>query len=641
MYPSPHRSSATPDALGGGFRHHGIATPISNHRGIVATRDGQGRNVALVWLFDHRGGYGLLMIDAETGASETFATPFACDGDCPFTSLLSSRNRYYTHFNSHFVEFDPCRRAFTFTQATTAKVAMSMTEDDQGRIWTAIYPDSAITVYDPNRATFHDFGSVNNENWMQYPRFIAADAGGWIYVAIGNTASQVVCLDPQNGQARPLLEAAERDVGMATVYRDINGKVYALPRGQHDQPGYECYQGTTTRIGPRAERVEKPFVSGSQGLFHDRFPDGCRLRTCDLVERILEIERPIGGATHRIAFDYETEGAHLMGLAVAPDGTICGGTAFPMRFFQYDPRRDTWANRACLGQWNCVARQGDRFFIGAYIEGMLLEWDPAQPWAPTEKRQRTGNPCWLTECEPSINRPHALLAHPDGKTLVLAGTPGYGHTGGGLLFWDRATGQGVRIDHQDLLPDHSTMSLAALPDGRLLGGSTIAAGTGGEIKATQAELYILDPGTRTILWHAPVIPGMREFTTLCPGPRSLIYGLADARWFFVFDPAARRVIHQADTLDRFGPIGYQQGPRCLLPDAGDVVYALFTQGIVQIDPNDFSMYRIADAPVPIGPGGDILNGRLYFAAGSHLYSYELPQIAQEPDYTTASTATPI
>ena len=55
-----------------------------------------------------------------------------------------------------------------------------------------------------------------------------------------------------------------------------------------------------------------------------------------------------------------------MGVAAAPDGTICGGTAFPMRFFSFDPRRDEWVNREAYGQWNTVARQGDRFFVGGY-----------------------------------------------------------------------------------------------------------------------------------------------------------------------------------------------------------------------------------------------------------------------------------
>ena len=80
--------AATED-LGNGFLHHGVATPVSNHRGTVATVDGEGRNVVLVWLFDHRGGYALLMIDAETGDSEQIPMPFTT-GDCPFSSVLDS-----------------------------------------------------------------------------------------------------------------------------------------------------------------------------------------------------------------------------------------------------------------------------------------------------------------------------------------------------------------------------------------------------------------------------------------------------------------------------------------------------------------------------------------------------------------------
>ena len=53
--------------LGNGLIDHGVASPLSNHRGIVATVDGNGRNVALVWLFDHRGGYAILVIDATVG----------------------------------------------------------------------------------------------------------------------------------------------------------------------------------------------------------------------------------------------------------------------------------------------------------------------------------------------------------------------------------------------------------------------------------------------------------------------------------------------------------------------------------------------------------------------------------------------
>ena len=62
------------------FTDHGVAAPFSTHRGIVAAQDGQKRNIVLVWLYDHRGCYALLLVDAETGKSEEFPTPLCFGG---------------------------------------------------------------------------------------------------------------------------------------------------------------------------------------------------------------------------------------------------------------------------------------------------------------------------------------------------------------------------------------------------------------------------------------------------------------------------------------------------------------------------------------------------------------------------------
>jgi len=82
---------AVTEDMGNGFLHHGVATPVSNHRGTVATVDGEGRDVVLVWLFDHRGGYALLMIDAATGNSEEFPVPFPPGGDCRMRRFFRRR----------------------------------------------------------------------------------------------------------------------------------------------------------------------------------------------------------------------------------------------------------------------------------------------------------------------------------------------------------------------------------------------------------------------------------------------------------------------------------------------------------------------------------------------------------------------
>jgi len=648
-----HLAFAATEDLGHGFFHHGVATPVSNHRGTVATVDGNGRDVVLVWLFDHRGGYALLVIDADTGKSDQIPMPFDPDGDCPYSSILSSRNKFYTHFNSHFVEFDPVTRAFTFVHETAPQMAMGMTEDDNGVIWSVSYPNSGVVSFNPATREFRDFGHVHKENWAQYQRSVAADDTGWIYFAIGNTASQIIAFDPKTGKATSILPDAERVQGSATVYRDINGKVYGNS-GAKDV-WYEFHNGDAKKIPPPAGINTKPIITSSQGLFYTDFPDGKRLKSCDLVTKTLVVDNPKTGETKELHFDYTSEGAHIMGLCAAPDGTICGGTAFPMRFFSYDPSTDQWINRESYGQWNTVARQGDRFFVGGYGAGFLLEWDPSKPWVTTEPGKADCNPLFLTSCEPTINRPHQLLAHPDGKTLVLAGTPGYGFTGGGLLFWDRETRTRTLIEHTAILPQHSTMSLVALPNGKLLGGTTTSPGTGGEKKAQQAELYIMDMATKKIEWHAPVFPGVQDYTDMCVAPNGLVYGVADRRRFFVFDPAKRQVIHDEDLEPKFGITTSQQGPRVFIipggagpalslpkgfqsaslvgatPDGRPTdgaqvgsLYILFVKGIARVDLNTHAIVMLAQSPVPIGPGGDWLDGRIYFASGSHVYSYKVP-----------------
>lgn len=616
-----HAAPAERIDLGGGFLDHGVATPVSNHRGTVATVDGEGRNVVLVWLFDHTGGYALLMIDAETGKAEQYPVPFPPGGDCPYASILSSGNKFYTHFNSYFTEFDPVKRAFTFHEKTAPQMAMGMTEDDNGVIWSVTYPESGVVSFDPANRTFTDYGHVYDQNWAQYQRHVAADDKGWIYFGIGSTASQIIAFDPKTRTATPIVPEDQRITGAGVVTRDVNGKVYG--NGGPAELWYELYEGQATPIA-KPTINPKPIITDSQSLFHVAFPDGKVLKTCDTVERLLEVEDPATGTVTKHHFDYTSEGAHIMGIATAPDGTIAGGTAFPMRYFGYNPETDQWVNRASHGQWNTVARQGDRFFVGGYGGGFLLEWDPAAPWVPTVKGETGKNPEHLAEVSPAIHRPHDLLAHPDGNTLVLAGTPGYGYTGGGLLFWNRAERSQVLVEHTEILPNHSTHSLAALPGGKIAGGTTTSAGTGGEKKVTEAELYLMDLATRTVEWHAPIIPGVQSYTDLYATEKGLLYGIADQRHFFVFDPATRTIVHQFDTKDTLGSSISHQGPRVFVPAPDGRLFMLFVKGIVQVDLATHGLTLIAESPIPIGPGGDILNGRIYFGSGSHLYSYGLP-----------------
>jgi len=170
-----------------------------------------------------------------------------------------------------------------------------------------------------------------------------------------------------------------------------------------------------------------------------------------------------------------------------------------------------------------------------------------------------------------------------------------------------------------------TKDAAPVEVGNLLGGTTVSAGTGGEQRAREAELYILALAARRVIWHAPVLPGAREYTALCALPDGRVLGVADQRRLFAFAPAARHLVCVRDLEPQFGPTPSQQGPRVFVchPQDGRV-FLLLRRGIAQVDARDCSVRLLAEVPVPIGAGGDYLDGRIYFGSGSHLYSCEVP-----------------
>lgn len=610
--------------LGKGFFDHGVASPISNHRGVVSTVDGNGKNVVLVWLFDHRGGYSLLMIDAETGKSEEFPIKFDPRQDTPYSSILSGDNKFYTLFRDHFTEFDPVKRAFTFTQKTMPQMAMSMTEDDNGKIWAVTYPNSGLVAFDPKKKELKDYGYVNKENWRQYQRTIVSDDAGWIYFGMGNASSQIVSFDPNTGQAKAILPANERKLGTAAVYRDQNGKVYGRALESADNEWYEFYKGEYKKIGEYKDRKPVNQITGSQSLFHRNFPDGSILKNLDLVNRILITENPKSKIRKEVSFDYTSDGAIVMGIGTAPDGTIVGGTAFPMRFFNYDLKKDKWVNREALGQFNALINQNKKVYFGVYAGGHLIEWDPYKPWVTTKLDNPNSNPVHLTTVSPDIIRPYRIIAHPDGKTIIMGGTPQYGATGGGLLFYDNKAKSKVLLKDDEVVKDQTSMSLVPLPNGKLLGGTTTSPGTGGEKRAKEALLYIMDMAGKKIEWQEAIFPGVQEYSEMRMMPGDLVYGITDKRKFFVFDPAVKKVVYTKDISAEFGPTTAEQSPRIFVDGPKGELFILFAQGaIVQVIPETYEMKLIATAPGPIKAGGDYAHGRIFFVSGSHLMSYKL------------------
>ena len=322
--------------------------------------------------------------------------------------------------------------------------------------------------------------------------------------------------------------------------------------------------------------------------------------------------------------DYTTAGTWVMGVAASPDQqSIIGGSSFPMRLLRYHIADDKWEHSGAYGQYNALTTAGQYAFFGSYPGGKLIAWDTEKALSASKGPGPENNPRLMATCSPVIYRPHRVMVCPDNKTVIMAGTPDYGYTGGGLLFYEMASGGQVLLSDSDIVTNQSTMSLCVLQDGKILGGTTTAPGTGGEKKANLAELYIIDKETHKVDWKQALIPGVQAYSDLITRADGKVYGIADSRIFFVFDPVTRSIVYQKDLSKTLGHTVGGQCPRVWIKGSGNDIYMLLTNGIVQVDHGSYGLKLLTRTPEPVTVGGDYLKGRIYYISGANLFSYTL------------------
>ena len=229
------------------------------------------------------------------------------------------------------------------------------------------------------------------------------------------------------------------------------------------------------------------------------------------------------------------------------------------------------------------------------------------------------NPQMVGVFEPDINAPHGACPHPDGKHILISGKPGYGYIGGGIAIYNLETEQAQLLTHDQLIPNQTILSMLPLKTGNILLGSGIYGGHGAGAVEKEAFLAILDWETKKIAWKLTPFPTANEIWHMCWGNDGLIYAIANGYMLVVFDPDKRQVVHTAP-IREYSNAARSNAIACA-PDGN--LYALFHNAIVRITPGTFEVEKIADAPGFINAGIAILEGRLYFAIDSHLWSLKL------------------
>lgn len=267
-----------------------------------------------------------------------------------------------------------------------------------------------------------------------------------------------------------------------------------------------------------------------------------------------------------------------------------------------------------------------------WLSMRALETEGQEPWcsvvsldlsqrkrqAIVETEQR--NPYVLAQWKRDICRPRTALAHPDGKHVMMAGFAGYGLCGGGIGIYNLRTDEATLLTaDKDLLPGQSCITLKALPNGDLVGGTSISAPGGGHTTAKEAELFILDWETKKVTFRTAPVPGDSNIISIQALADGLVYGLSSRSQLFVFDPKNGKVVH-SETLKSYGGV-----PRHALQIGSDGnLYAMLSGAILRITPGTLKHEKLATPPRPISAGGALVNGKLCYASGSHMWTYDVP-----------------
>ncbi len=605
-------------------RDLGIAVDSAECRGIVACRTADGRNLVISSSLDLGARGWLLITDIDSGESRQVFFPEEVPNSPAYASLLSRNGRFYTGAGKVFCEFDPAAGAWLFHGIPQAEtecfVGEAMADGPDGLVYAGTYPTSHLVSFDPKTKATRDLGRLDPEE--KYFSYLVVDADGWAYAGLGTARFNIVAFHTKTGERRQLVPEAERALGTAEVFRGTDGRTY----GQAGARFYRLSEGRANIIAesqapPRAETG----VIG-WGRRTAAFADGRKVAAYDLPEKLLDLEIPgkggAAGTKRRIPLVYKSGGSQITSLVVGPDGRVYGSSAHPMHFFAFDPGRDKledWGPVPRVGGGNfcAMATQGRYIAAAAYSGGFLYLYDSAKPW--NGERGDDPNPKLVAQYKDDITRPRAALAYPDGRHVLMAGYMDYGRRGGGIAIYNIETGKARLLVHDEVVPDQSTIALKVLPDGRLVGGTSISTPGGGHEKAKEGELYIMDWETKKVVFRTVPVPGAADVASLEIGADGFVYGVSGpVPELFVFDPQSRTVIKR-ESLARFGGL-----PRQVLARAADgTLYGLMSKAVFRIDARSKSVVPAAELPVEATAGAVIAAGRLYFAAGSRLFSLGL------------------
>lgn len=625
------------DSMNDSWTNHGVISYAVAPRGIFATQNQKGQPVIVAKYAE-----GMLIIDAKTGETEFFPKPEEARGWAATFSLFLDEETgiLYSVDGGDLVRFDYYNGEYEVIPTGTSGRSSSWIRSDDGIFYTHLNPGGELLSFDPETKEVRNHGPMVETDWAQLSRGMAVDDAGWVYCAIGRVDLYIAGFHPGTGErmllgTEDLPDDTEIAGGISPVVEQQadDGRVYGrFPVRDELEPGiwFQFHNGQAEPVEGRPDVAFANYKTDRWGRVFEDFSDGRhRIHEMDFFDRRVLIEDADlapRDTVREIEFEYTSEGAPGYSLVLGPDGLVYGSTGKPVRFFRFNPETDQldeWSLWGLGGHTNVLAVQQGKIFGGVYSSGIFYQYDPKRSWSAVNPERL------LTAGGELINRPHAMMAHPDGKSLVMTGSLATGMTGGGMLIYDMESGYSLELSDEKVIPTRATFALLALPEGDLIGGTTTTPAAGGARIDGDAELYRLDWDSKEVVWRTVPVEGADTIRDLWLGPDQRLFGIAtmDGRTgepiFFVYDLQTEETLHRED-FSGYGPVFSGQG-QPILHSWDDRLYVHLQENLIEIDPDTLEHRKVTVFPRRAWPGVITDDGTYYCLIGSELWSFPIPR----------------
>jgi hypothetical protein len=608
-------------------RDHGVMAPVGQIRGrfIMDTEEGP---VFVSALRDVMPGGGLrvslFIMNLSSGDYNQYfhPSPDLSTGDI-FCLLPTSRGTIsFMTGNDTFRVFDLKSREFTFVGKGMQGLAMSLTEAADGRIFVATFPGSRLFAYDPDNHKITEL--VRLHDTQQYPLQMLVGNDGWVYVGLGYAEASLVAYELISGTLRILDTGSEprRGVGMLVRKADdtIAGRLHS------GEPWRKLENGQLTDI---IEAVREPDNSRRSVFWNNRDQVqayGYTIESFDVERRVLRLRNP-EGVRQEWPFSYESFGASISAMAVAPDGRIIGASDHPNQIWSYNPENGQSQVHGGIpalggGSLTRFAAYENYLISNSYPLGNVYALDTNRDINPGGIGREL-NPEVIAQTNPWIGRPRVMHRHSSGKHLISAGFPAYGQVGGGMLIYNLEKKAKERIiQAEDLIPGQTVMSLAELPNGDLVLVSSIHTPGGGRPVAERAEIIRFDWSQQTPVQAYRNIPQTQSFAASALIDGRYLHLVTRDDQYHLYDLKDERTL-VSQNLSQHGRAAARRGDTAFVETQDGRLLLVTSKSLLEVEPQSGSFIERAKFPFDVLDVGPVFKNRLYLGAAGNMLSVQI------------------